>query len=129
MIPVLAAEVKQTYKKSTPRLKSLMADAGLTKDEVHEVLTNLFFAREVMEMHPIFKYANPGKESGLDNISEWLQSVLGDTEEVIKNMVKSAMTYRCYEPWDQIAEMSKITSEVAVTDEQIGKVIGYLYTV
>jgi len=140
----LELQVSKSYKLDEPAAILLMEDTGVPRKEpLQEIIAGLFFWRDLVEMTSMVQMSNKidkiEEEITPKSVIDWdynftKQMVDDGTytnwNAAIKEKVKMAMTYRCYEPWDDICGNYIAQSdfpESQLHQEAVGKVVSYLY--
>jgi hypothetical protein len=142
--------VNQKYKLDLYDAELLLDDIGATgkdKQQVRLVIANLFSARLLVEhgsmmamMDKMNGNTTPDGPITLQSVADHMynftkemveEGTYANWGEAVDESARMAMTYRCYEPWEQIVNTltSWLSDSVDQTlfNDHVGKIISYLY--
>lgn len=136
---LINAQVIKSYDLKDQGSDYFRSDAGLAKSQVHEMLTNLFYAKAAVECaQMIYETTQPDiwgntditDQPDLNTVTHeeailWIHDRFGGDD--INDLTEFAMTYRCYEPWETIVSEALGMDKMLATEEQYAKLVSYLY--
>jgi len=137
---LINTQVIQSYDLTDAGSDYFRQDATLAKSQVHEMLTNLFYAKLACECaQMIYETTQPdiwGDDSDitdqpdLDTVTHeeaimWTHNKFGSDD--INDLTDMALTYRCVEPWETFVTEALGMDKMLATHDQYTKLVSYLY--
>ena len=130
----LETQVQKSYPLTSPAAKLYMEDCDVTtRQPLQELIAGLMFWKHLCEMAAISQTDTPAQV--MDESYEWTKKMVQDgTYKIwgtaLDEMVRMAMVYRCYEPWEMICENYVANSnfpDSRLYKELLGKTVSFLY--
>jgi hypothetical protein len=132
VVMLLSRNIKSKYTWQDPASQAYLEDAGVDQDQAHQILLDLFYTKFTTQ------FVDDKKQKTEQEIWHAIyQQVLSmtaagdykDTAEGATELAESAMSYRCYEPWNYITahtgQLLQTLSPGLVADWN--KAVNYLY--
>lgn len=115
-----------------------LEDSQLDAEEARGIIACMFNSRLILDgatMAEVYEDLEQDGAGAVEAIFRMTQEVLAEGEateqQIIDDWVSSAMTYHCYEPWEQIFNIADFCNQdndiPKLNKTTFGKTVGFLY--